>query len=139
MCVADRAVDGNVTADWSRWLSTRASSHHWLIVDLESVYTVRRVNIFAGYKGGSATTTSGLCSHQISVWDGDQTVALKLAAASSSWKSLISHSQHTTQVEHFNFAAADTRFVRLRIDQSKCKVDNHARVYEIQIWGQPKH
>ena len=37
MCVAERAVDGDTTADFSRWLSTPDAPTHWLVVDLEQV------------------------------------------------------------------------------------------------------
>jgi hypothetical protein len=57
------------------------------------------------------------------------------AASTTGWDEIIRHNETSTSMEHFDFTAVDTNFVRLAADQSSCEVSNHARVYELEVWG----
>jgi hypothetical protein len=62
-CVAERAVDGDTTADFSRWLSTPDAPTHWLVVDLQAYYNIQRVKLYAGWadRNSQEDAHDGLC------------------------------------------------------------------------------
>eukprot|EP01047_Picozoa_sp_COSAG01_P015412 COSAG01_NODE_771_length_13718_cov_54.441442_17_plen_523_part_01 len=142
---AAKAVDGDSTHVKSRWLSRSSSPRHWMIVDLKQYYTINKMTMY----GGAGGKFYGICSHSLSGWTGRQGVNLTTVAHSStSWTQIVSHGQDTTKIEHLGFTPITVRFVRLDIDQSKCRVkmdrrcnvascNNYARIFELEIYGDP--
>jgi hypothetical protein len=55
------------------------------------------------------------------------------------WKVFVSHPKPTEGVEHLGFTPLRCRAVRLDIDQSTCKVNNYARVYELELFSNSKN
>jgi len=66
--LASNANDGSST---SAWTSTTASTHHFLVVDLGNVVSVRRVEVNAlAVDTTAGTYTAGICQHRVSRYEG---------------------------------------------------------------------
>ena len=144
MCVPRRAVDGvfsesdNTESDsnFHRWVSTDDTPTHWLVVDLLQHFDISGVEIYAG-RTDNNVTRSGLCAHNISIWTGAPGVDLNTAGADDGggWTVVAGHDGELRHVEHVSFSDTVTRLVRLDIDMGRCNATNHARVFELLIFG----
>ena len=80
---------------------------------------------------------AGLCSHKVSGWTGDLGFDMATAAAAEDgWQRIIMYPEETVGIEHMDFAAVSCRLIKLSIDQSTCSVSNHARVFEVEVYGE---
>ena len=149
-CVAERAVDGILDAIHGRWLAGDSTPVHWAVIDLGSRYTVTSTALYAGHCGGTngvdacaeGTVNSGLCAYKFEVWGGDTSRShdsLANGNDDTDWLTIAENSASGS-----DFLLADSRdanapieaqYVRLTIDQSGCAVSNHARVFEIEVYG----
>jgi hypothetical protein len=109
-----------------------------LVVDLKKTYTIDNAKLY-GYKN------YGLCSHTLSCWIGAPPPPpspfnlARDAASTTGWTPFVNHPKPTEGVEHLGFAPVTCQAVRLDIDQSTCKVNNYARVYELELFSKNKN
>ena len=117
--VGANAVDGNITADTSRWISANTAFPHWIEVDFPVARTISEIRFYTGYQGYNYP----IAAYTLQRWD----------AGTSSWVAIISRSGNTNASVDELFTAVSTSKVRLYATQGS--VDNYLRLYEIMVMG----
>mmetsp|Transcript_19354 Transcript_19354/g.50302 ORF Transcript_19354/g.50302 Transcript_19354/m.50302 type:complete len:1040 (+) Transcript_19354:66-3185(+) len=136
---AANAVDGVTTTAAARWISNSGTpSFHWLIVDLQAVYTLTRVAVYASPH--LPQHAYRLCSHNISVWAGTTATSLadvaRSAGSAGGWTTLSRRlgGSRFEGVEHDDFVPTLGRYVMLSTNNTLC-ANSNTRVAEFEVYG----
>jgi hypothetical protein len=121
---ATNAVDGNVNALSSRWVSDSSRSPHWLAIDFGKPKPFTRIEL---YTGESHNFDYLLRDFALQYWSG------------SEWKDIEGAQKKNNLVENPRFTFAEVTAAKVRLYVMKgSNVDNIARVYELKIFSQPR-
>jgi len=118
---ADRAVDGDSTSDWSRWVSAGTDWPHWIEIELDQTYVLSRLKFWTDKVGVGTFPVSAFA---LQSWNGTAWTDLYAEAASA------------------NTGAVDASFAptlsgnRIRL-QGTAGEDNIFRLFEVEVHGEP--
>lgn len=110
------AVDGDIIADTSRWVSKSGTFPATLEIDLKEFYLVDELVMYTGYQGYNTPITN----FQFQYWDGTK------------WVDAISETANTAVSYRKSFTEVKTNKLRLYVNST---VDNIVRLFEIEVYG----
>ena len=115
---ASNAVDGNTTADASRWVNTRGVVPAILEVDLQASFIISQIKVFTGTLGSN----NPLTSFTFDYWN----------EITQSWTTVVTETNNTTSAYSKSFSEVKTNKVRLHINAT---ADNTVRLFELEVYG----
>jgi hypothetical protein len=115
---ASNAVDGNTTADASRWVNTRGLVPAILEIDLQASFLISQIRIFTGLSGPG----NPLTSFTFDYWDEN----------TQSWKTIVTETNNLIPSYSKSFSEISANKVRLYINAT---ADNTVRLFEIEVYG----
>jgi hypothetical protein len=115
---ASNAVDGNTTADTSRWVNTRGVVPAILEIDLQASFLISQIKIFTGLSGSN----NPLTSFTFDYWD-ENTL---------SWTTVVTETNNAISAYSKSFSEVKTNKVRLHINAT---ADNTVRLFELEVYG----
>ena len=105
----------------------------WLVVDLQQVYSIGSIQIFAGLNGTG--NDYGLCNHVVSMWTGPVTDMGRMATSTVGWHEIAgSDLCPAAGIKHVIGPRHVARAIRLTVDQSSCDI-NGIRLLELEVYG----
>ena len=115
---ASNAVDGNITADASRWVNTRGMVPAILEVDLQASFLISQMKVFTGLSGSN----NPLTSFTFDYWDEN----------TQSWTTVVNETNNLIPAYSKSFSEVKTNKVRLHINAT---ADNTVRLFELEVYG----
>ena len=115
---ASNAVDGNTTADASRWVNTRGVVPAILEVDLQASFIISQIKVFTGTLGSN----NPLTSFTFDYWN----------EITQSWTTVVTETNNATSAYSKSFSEVKTNKVRLHINAT---ADNTVRLFELEVYG----
>ncbi|WP_310560582.1 glycosyl hydrolase [Flavobacterium sp.] len=115
---ASNAVDGNATADASRWVNSRGVVPAIIEIDLQDTYLISRMNVYTGLSGSN----NPLTSFTFDYWDEN----------TQSWTAAVTETNNAISAYSNTFSEVKTNKVRLHINAT---ADNTVRLFELEVYG----
>jgi hypothetical protein len=115
---ASNSVDGNTTADTSRWVNERGVVPAILEIDLQASFLISQMKVFTGLSGSN----NPLTSFTFDYWDED----------TQSWTTVVTETKNTIAAYSKSFSEVKTNKVRLHINAT---ADNVVRLFELEVYG----
>lgn len=112
----EKAVDGNIVSDASRWVSTSGVFPAYIEIDLNGYFLINELKLYTGYLGYS----SPLTSFDFQYWSVDR------------WENIVSETTNTISAYSKIFTEVRTNKVRLYVNST---ATNIVRLYEIEVYG----
>ena len=113
----DKAVDGNISSNSSRWLSEKdAGMPQWIEIELDGQCSVKGMAFYVGY----SSYKDPIIDFDFEAWDGSQ------------WVNIFSETNNDNPAYSNFFDAVQTNKVRLYMNQS---TDDEAKMFEIEVYG----
>ena len=116
---ASNAVDGNTTADVSRWVNTRGVVPAILEIDLEANFLISQMKVFTGLAGSN----NPLTNFTFDYWDEN----------TQSWTTIVTEANNSISAYSKGFSEVKTNKVRLNINAAS--TDNTVRLFELEVYG----
>lgn len=112
----EKAVDGNIVSDASRWVSVSGVFPAYIEIDLNGDFLINELKLYTGYLGYN----SPLTSFDFQYWNVDR------------WENLVSETTNTISAYSKIFTEVRTNKVRLYVNSTAANI---VRLYEIQVYG----
>ena len=112
----EKAVDGDIVSDGSRWVSTSGVFPAYIEIDLNGYFLINELKLYTGYLGYNAPLTS----FDFQYWNVDR------------WENIISETTNTISAYSKIFTEVRTNKVRLYVNST---ASNIVRLYEIEVYG----
>lgn len=112
----EKAVDGNIVSDTSRWVSVSGVFPAYIEIDLNGYFLISELKLYTGYLGYNAPLTS----FDFQYWNVDR------------WENIISETTNTISAYSKIFTEVRTNKVRLYVNSTAANI---VRLYEIEVYG----
>jgi hypothetical protein len=112
----EKAVDGNIVSDASRWVSVSGVFPAFIEIDLNGTFLIKELKLYTGYLGYNAPLTS----FDFQYWNVDR------------WENIVSETTNTISAYSKIFTEVKTNKVRLYINSTAANI---VRLYEIEVYG----
>ncbi len=115
--VGNKAVDGDISSNSSRWLSEKnAGMPQWIEIELDGQCSVKGMAFYVGY----SSYKDPIIDFDFEAWDGSQ------------WVNIFSETNNDNPAYSNFFDAVQTDKVRLYMNES---TDDEAKVFEVEVYG----
>lgn len=115
-----RAVDGNISDDASRWISANTAFPHWIEVDLKGTFNISWLSFYTGYGGYNKP----IYDFELEYYD----------IENNTWATALSVKDNNNAQFHSAFEEVTTNKIRLKGTRA---LDNYFRLFEIEVYGSP--
>jgi Glycosyl hydrolase catalytic core/Secretion system C-terminal sorting domain/F5/8 type C domain len=115
---ASNAVDGNTTADTSRWVNARGVVPAILEIDLQGSFLISQIKIFTGL----IAPNNPLTNFTFDYWDEN----------TQSWITIVTETTNSISAYSKGFTEVKTNKVRLYVNATS---DNTVRILELEVYG----
>ncbi len=115
---ASNSVDGNKTADASRWVNERGVVPAILEIDLQANFLISQIKVFTGLAGSN----NPLTNFTFDYWDEN----------TQSWTTVVTETNNAIPAYSKSFSEVKTNKVRLHINAT---LDNTVRLFELEVYG----
>ena len=112
----EKAVDGNIVSDASRWVSASGVFPAYIEIDLNGYFLINELKLYTGYLGYNAPLTS----FDFQYWNVDR------------WENIVSETTNTISAYSKIFTEVRTNKVRLYVNSTAANI---VRLYEIEVYG----
>ena len=116
--VGGLAVDGNISGNSSRWVTTNTAYPHYIEIDLKDTFDISFVSFYTGFDGYNRPLTD----FQFLGWNN----------LLSKWDTIFLEEDNAQPVFHEGFEPYRTNKVKLNITGGE---DNFVRLYELEVFG----
>lgn len=112
----EKAVDGNIVSDTSRWVSVSGVFPAHIEIDLNGYFLINELKLYTGYLGYNAPLTS----FDFQYWNVDH------------WENVVSETTNTISAYSKIYTEVRTNKVRLYVNSTAANI---VRLYEIEVYG----
>lgn len=112
----EKAVDGDIISDASRWVTKAGELPAYIEIDLNGTFLVSQLKFYSGYLGYNSPITSFVLQY----WNVDK------------WEDIITETSNTVSSYSKSFVEVRTNKVRLNVNSTSNGI---ARFYEIEVYG----